>query len=102
MAAWPCLPFAAVGEAHVRICAAAGVNDSDARCAPRGEAARQPELQSEPDRAEPRPGDPYETPAPERVASFQAIVRRAVPCFVRKPRGLDIYGGVRAVETQRG
>jgi 23S rRNA (adenine2503-C2)-methyltransferase len=27
----------------------------------------------------------------ERVASFQNIVRRALPCFVRKPRGLDIY-----------
>ena len=39
----------------------------------------------------PGPGIPYETPAPERVAAFQAIVRRAMPCFVRKPRGLDIY-----------
>src|SRR5579863_7620315 len=39
----------------------------------------------------PGPGIPYETPDPDRVASFQAIVRRAVPCFVRKPRGLDIY-----------
>ena len=39
----------------------------------------------------PGPGIPFETPALERVASFQAIVRRAMPCFVRKPRGLDIY-----------
>jgi 23S rRNA (adenine2503-C2)-methyltransferase len=39
----------------------------------------------------PGPGIPYETPAPERVASFQEIVRRAVPCFLRKPRGLDVY-----------
>jgi 23S rRNA (adenine2503-C2)-methyltransferase len=39
----------------------------------------------------PGPGIPYETPDPERVASFQAMVRRAVPCFVRQPRGLDIY-----------
>lgn len=39
----------------------------------------------------PGPGIPYETPDPARVASFQAIVRKAVPCFVRKPRGLDIY-----------
>jgi 23S rRNA (adenine2503-C2)-methyltransferase len=39
----------------------------------------------------PGPGIPFETPEPERVASFQAIVRRSVPCFVRKPRGLDIY-----------
>src|SRR3954447_19470 len=39
----------------------------------------------------PGPGIPYATPLPERVASFQALVRRGLPCFVRKPRGLDIY-----------
>ncbi|HVW86661.1 MAG TPA: 23S rRNA (adenine(2503)-C(2))-methyltransferase RlmN [Bryobacteraceae bacterium] len=39
----------------------------------------------------PGPGIPYETPRPERVAAFQTIVRRALPCFIRKPRGLDIY-----------
>ncbi len=39
----------------------------------------------------PGPGIPFETPEPERVESFQNIVRRAVPCFVRKPRGRDIY-----------
>jgi 23S rRNA (adenine2503-C2)-methyltransferase len=39
----------------------------------------------------PGPEIPYETPAVERVASFQQIVRRAMPCFVRKPRGLDIF-----------
>ena len=39
----------------------------------------------------PGPGIQFETPEPERVATFQAIVRRAVPCFVRKPRGRDIY-----------
>ena len=39
----------------------------------------------------PGPGIPFETPDPERVAAFQNIVRRTVPCFVRKPRGRDIY-----------
>ena len=39
----------------------------------------------------PGPGIPYETPLPERVASFQEIVKRAVPCFIRRPRGLDIF-----------
>jgi 23S rRNA (adenine2503-C2)-methyltransferase len=39
----------------------------------------------------PGPGIPYETPEPARVAAFQAILRRAVPCFIRKPRGLDIF-----------
>jgi 23S rRNA (adenine2503-C2)-methyltransferase len=39
----------------------------------------------------PGPGIPFESPTAERVESFQNIVRRAVPCFVRKPRGRDIY-----------
>jgi 23S rRNA (adenine2503-C2)-methyltransferase len=39
----------------------------------------------------PGPEIPYSTPSPERVAAFQQIIRRSVPCFVRKPRGLDIY-----------
>jgi 23S rRNA (adenine2503-C2)-methyltransferase len=39
----------------------------------------------------PGPGIRFETPLPERVDSFQNIVRRSVPCFVRKPRGRDIY-----------
>ena len=50
----------------------------------------------------PGPGIPFRTPAPERVASFQEIVRRAMPCFVRKPRGLDIFaacGQLKRMET---
>jgi 23S rRNA (adenine2503-C2)-methyltransferase len=39
----------------------------------------------------PGPGIPYETPEPERVLSFQTIVRTAMPCFIRKPRGRDIF-----------
>ena len=39
----------------------------------------------------PGPEIPYRTPDAARVESFQAIVRRSLPCFVRKPRGLDIY-----------
>src|SRR5207237_10256695 len=39
----------------------------------------------------PGPGIPFDTPQPERVAAFQEIVRRAIPCFIRKPRGLDVY-----------
>jgi 23S rRNA (adenine2503-C2)-methyltransferase len=39
----------------------------------------------------PGPGIPFETPDPQRVHSFQEIVKRAVPCFIRKPRGLDVY-----------
>jgi 23S rRNA (adenine2503-C2)-methyltransferase len=39
----------------------------------------------------PGPGIAYETPEPERIASFQMIVRKSLPCFLRKPRGRDIF-----------
>lgn len=40
----------------------------------------------------PGPGIPFVTPAPERVAAFQEeIIRRGIPCFLRRPRGLDIF-----------
>ncbi|MBV9611567.1 MAG: 23S rRNA (adenine(2503)-C(2))-methyltransferase RlmN, partial [Acidobacteriaceae bacterium] len=39
----------------------------------------------------PGPGIPFETPDPARVAAFQNIVHRSFPCFVRKPRGRDIF-----------
>jgi 23S rRNA (adenine2503-C2)-methyltransferase len=39
----------------------------------------------------PGPGIAFETPEPERVNAFQSIVRRSMPCFVRKPRGRDIF-----------
>src|SRR6185437_7002576 len=39
----------------------------------------------------PGPGIPFETPSGERVSAFQNILRRSVPCLVRKPRGRDIF-----------
>jgi 23S rRNA (adenine2503-C2)-methyltransferase len=39
----------------------------------------------------PGPGIAFETPDAERVHAFQAIVRRSMPCFIRKPRGRDIF-----------
>lgn len=39
----------------------------------------------------PGPGIPFETPDPARVSSFQGIVKKSMPCFVRKPRGRDVY-----------
>jgi 23S rRNA (adenine2503-C2)-methyltransferase len=39
----------------------------------------------------PGPGIAFEMPDASRVDAFQAIVRRAMPCFVRKPRGRDIF-----------
>ncbi|HLH38102.1 MAG TPA: 23S rRNA (adenine(2503)-C(2))-methyltransferase RlmN [Bryobacteraceae bacterium] len=50
----------------------------------------------------PGPGIPYETPEPARVAAFQHIVRRSMPCFIRKPRGLDVFaacGQLKRMET---
>jgi 23S rRNA (adenine2503-C2)-methyltransferase len=53
----------------------------------------------------PGPEIPFETPDAGRVESFQTIVRRSLPCFVRKPRGLDIYAACgqlsRAADSQR-
>ena len=79
-----------------------GVNDSDA------DARRVVRLLSNLDckvnliALNPGPGIAFVTPSPERVASFQSIVRRAVPCFVRKPRGRDIFaacGQLKRIET---
>jgi len=39
----------------------------------------------------PGPEIPYESPEPERVLAFQQIVKRGLPCFIRKPRGLDVF-----------
>jgi 23S rRNA (adenine2503-C2)-methyltransferase len=40
----------------------------------------------------PGPGIEFTTPAAERVAVFQTILREAgIPAFVRRPRGRDIY-----------
>jgi 23S rRNA (adenine2503-C2)-methyltransferase len=52
----------------------------------------------------PGPGIPYETPTDERVAAFRSIVQRSAPCFVRKPRGRDVYaacGQLKNLETER-
>ena len=53
----------------------------------------------------PGPEIPFQTPDPERVESFQQILRRSLPCFVRKPRGLDIFaacGQLKRTETLVG
>lgn len=39
----------------------------------------------------PGPGIPYATPSDETVALFHSTVMEKLPCFVRKPRGRDIY-----------
>jgi 23S rRNA (adenine2503-C2)-methyltransferase len=50
----------------------------------------------------PGPGIAFETPDAARVDAFQSIVRRSMACFVRKPRGRDIFaacGQLRRVEN---
>ena len=39
----------------------------------------------------PGPGIDFITPDEERVLRFQTIIKRAVPCFIRKPRGRDVF-----------
>jgi 23S rRNA (adenine2503-C2)-methyltransferase len=48
----------------------------------------------------PGPGIAFETPDPARVVDFQAIVRKSLPCFVRKPRGLDIFAACGQLKRQ--
>jgi 23S rRNA (adenine2503-C2)-methyltransferase len=48
----------------------------------------------------PGPGIAFETPDPERVHAFQGIIRRAMPCFVRKPRGRDIFAACGQLKRQ--
>lgn len=50
----------------------------------------------------PGPGIPYDTPSEDRVSEFQAIVRRSVPCFVRKPRGRDVYAACGQLKRMSG
>ena len=50
----------------------------------------------------PGPGIPFETPDAARVTAFQEIVKRSMQCFVRKPRGLDVFaacGQLKRMET---
>jgi 23S rRNA (adenine2503-C2)-methyltransferase len=48
----------------------------------------------------PGPGIAFETPDPERVRAFQSILRRAMPCFLRKPRGRDIFAACGQLKRQ--
>jgi 23S rRNA (adenine2503-C2)-methyltransferase len=50
----------------------------------------------------PGPGIPYRTPDAARVESFQSIVRRTMPCFIRKPRGLDIFAACGQLKCNGG
>jgi 23S rRNA (adenine2503-C2)-methyltransferase len=80
----------------------AGVNDTDADARRVVKLVGQLKCKVNLIALNPGPGIPFGTPALERVASFQAIVRRAVPCFVRKPRGRDIYAACGQLKRMEG
>jgi 23S rRNA (adenine2503-C2)-methyltransferase len=50
----------------------------------------------------PGPGIPFETPDVDRVLAFQQILRRSFPCFIRKPRGLDIFAACGQLKRMAG
>ncbi|MEP6963461.1 MAG: 23S rRNA (adenine(2503)-C(2))-methyltransferase RlmN [Acidobacteriota bacterium] len=50
----------------------------------------------------PGPGIPFATPTPERVNAFQAIVRKSIPCYLRKPRGLDVFAACGQLKRMEG
>jgi 23S rRNA (adenine2503-C2)-methyltransferase len=86
--AYPLRPWEKLTFEYVLL---AGVNDSDADA--RRVARMLANLNAKVNLIALNPGPeiPYRTPDPARVASFQQIVRRSLPCFIRKPRGLDIF-----------
>ena len=86
--AYPLRPWEHVTFEYVLL---RGVNDSDADARRLVRLVGQLKCKVNLIALNPGPGIPFETPQPERVASFQELVRRTVPCFVRKPRGLDVY-----------
>jgi 23S rRNA (adenine2503-C2)-methyltransferase len=50
----------------------------------------------------PGPGIPFETPAPGRLLAFQEIVKRSAPCFIRTPRGLDVFAACGQLKNLAG
>lgn len=81
----------------------AGVNDSDADARRVGKLLANLNCKVNLIALNPGPGIPYGTPSDDRVAAFQATVKRSVPCFVRKPRGRDVYaacGQLKRMESQ--
>jgi 23S rRNA (adenine2503-C2)-methyltransferase len=86
--AYPLRPWEKLTFEYVLL---AGVNDSDADA--RRVARMLANLNAKVNLIALNPGPeiPYRTPDAARVASFQQIVRKSLPCFIRKPRGLDIY-----------
>ena len=86
--AYPLRPWERLTFEYVLL---AGVNDSDADARRTARLLADLKCKVNLIALNPGPGIPFSTPSAERVESFQKLVRRSVPCFVRKPRGRDIY-----------
>ena len=86
--AYPLRPWERLTFEYVLL---AGVNDSDADARRAVRLLANLKCKVNLIALNPGPGIPFGTPAPARVLAFQAILKRAMPCFIRKPRGLDIY-----------
>src|SRR5215831_17744967 len=86
--AYPLRPWESLTFEYVLL---SGVNDTDADAARVRKMLANLKCKVNLIALNPGPEIPFKKPEPERVAAFQAIVRRGIPCFVRKPRGLDIY-----------
>jgi 23S rRNA (adenine2503-C2)-methyltransferase len=50
----------------------------------------------------PGPDIPFATPSEERVLAFQSILRRSLPCFIRQPRGREIYAACGQLKRTEG
>jgi 23S rRNA (adenine2503-C2)-methyltransferase len=50
----------------------------------------------------PGPEIAFEPPEPERVIQFQTLVRKSVACYIRKPRGLDIFAACGQLKRSQG
>ena len=81
-----------MGEATFEYVLLGGVNDSDADARRVVRLLAKPELQGQSDRAESGPRHSLrDTAEPNASPVFKAIVRKSLPCFLRKPRGRDIF-----------
>ncbi len=68
-----------------------GVNDADSDARRVASLLGQMRCKVNPIPLNPGPGIDFKMPAHDRVRAFQEIVNRSVPCFVRQPRGREIY-----------
>jgi len=86
--AYPLRPWERLTFEYVLL---AGVNDTDADARRLVKLIGQLKCKVNLIPLNPGPEINFAAPPVERVLCFQQIVRRAVPCFIRKPRGRDVY-----------